>query len=287
MSDAVRPKSALASVIIPCFDQLHFTRLCLAALVRHTRAPWELIVVDNGSTDSTAAYLQGVQDTAPLRVEVVSNPENLGFPAACNQGLKAARGDYLVLLNNDTVPTDDWLDQLIALAESAPQIGMVGPMSNYAKPPQLVEQVPYADLDSMHRFASHWRGQHRGQWFTAPKLSGFCLLLKRRVLEAVGGLDERFGIGFFDDDDLALRVRQAGYDLAVAHDLFVHHFGSRTFAGAGIDIEALLQENQARFAAKWGQAAGIDRAQRVALTPWTGSDGPRGPRPGIGGSASR
>jgi hypothetical protein len=71
------------------------------------------------------------------------------------------------------VVTDAWLDQLVALAESRPEIGLTGPMSNYATPPQLVEHVAYADLDSMHRFAARWRAEHRGQWFTSAKLSGF------------------------------------------------------------------------------------------------------------------
>ena len=127
-------------------------------------------------------------------------------------------------------------------------------MSNYAAPPQLVEDVPYQDLDEMHVFARRWREEHRGKWFTVPKLSGFCLLMKRAVYDAIGGLDERFGLGFFDDDDLAERARRAGFELAVAHDLFVHHFGSRTFVGNGIDASKLLDENAARFAAKWGDS---------------------------------
>ena len=106
-----------ASIIIPCFNELEFTRQCLRALVRYTRPPWELIVVDNGSTDGTGAYLAGVQDVAPMPVTVIANAINRGFPAAINQGLSVARGTYLVLLNNDAVVTDGWLDQLIALAE--------------------------------------------------------------------------------------------------------------------------------------------------------------------------
>jgi GT2 family glycosyltransferase len=146
------------------------------------------------------------------------------------------------------------------------RIGLVGPMSNYAAPPQLVAEVPYRDLGEMHAFARRWRDEHRGQWFTVPKLSGFCLLMKRVVYETIGGLDEQFGLGFFDDDDLAIRARQAGFELAVAHDLFIHHFGSRTFAGNGIDATRLLDENERRFAAKWGQTAPI--GSRITLQPF-------------------
>jgi len=144
-------------------------------------------------------------------------------------------------------------------------VGLVGPMSNYASPPQLVENAPYTNLEEMQAFARRWREEHRGQWFTAGKLSGFCLLMKRPVYEAIGGLDEQFGLGFFDDDDLAERARRAGFELAVAHDLFIHHLGSRTFQGNGIETERLLQENSDKFAHKWGLP---DVGQRVILRPW-------------------
>ena len=278
----------LTSIIVPCWNQLEFTSQCIAALKKHTRPPWELVVVDNGSTDHTDLYLAGVRDGAAVPVTVISNGTNRGFPAAINQGLKAARGEYLVLLNNDVVVTDAWLDQLTGLANTKTRgrkgipaedveeprhersnltildfeeeaakdstVGLVGPMSNYAAPPQLVESVPYHDLRAMHDFARQWRDEHRGKWFNVAKLSGFCLLMKRVVYETVGGFDERFGIGFFDDDDLAQRARRAGFELAVAHDLFIHHFGSRTFHGNGIDAEKLLDENARRFADKWGLA---------------------------------
>jgi glycosyltransferase involved in cell wall biosynthesis len=106
----------LASIIIPCWNQLEFTRQCITALVRRTRRTWELIVIDNGSTDGTGTYLSGVQDAAAVPVTVIANTANRGFPAAINQGLQQARGEYLVLLNNDVVVTDAWLDQLTALA---------------------------------------------------------------------------------------------------------------------------------------------------------------------------
>jgi glycosyltransferase involved in cell wall biosynthesis len=270
----------LASIIIPCWNQLEFTRQSIRALFRQTRTNWELIIINNGSTDGTGEYLSGVQDgSSGIPVTVIANPTNRGFPAAVNQGLQYARGEYLVLINNDVVITDGWLDQLIALTGAAPsakaedpepkrkmKIGLVGPMSNYATPPQLVEQVPYRDMEEMKVFAQRWREEHRGQWLKVRKLSGFCVLMKREVYDAIGGLDERFGLGFFDDDDLAERARRAGFELAVARDLFVHHFGSRTFVGNGVDAERILNENAAKFEAKWGDA--VPRGQRLALAPF-------------------
>jgi glycosyltransferase involved in cell wall biosynthesis len=108
----------LTTIIIPVSNQLEFTQQCLASLKEHTRPEWELIVIDNGSNDGTAAYLAGVRDMASVPVTVVTNLTNVGFPAAVNQGLRLARGEYLVLLNNVVVVTDAWLDQLIGLVNA-------------------------------------------------------------------------------------------------------------------------------------------------------------------------
>ena len=110
--------SGLASIVVPVWNQLEFTRQCIAALRRHTRRPWELVVIDNGSSDGTADYLAGVSDMASVPVTVIANETNRGYPAAINQGLKAARGEYLVLLNNDVVVTEGWLGQLIGLVNA-------------------------------------------------------------------------------------------------------------------------------------------------------------------------
>jgi glycosyltransferase involved in cell wall biosynthesis len=260
VDSVMKAKVGLTSIIIPCWNQLEYTRMCLEALSRHTGSAWELIVIDNGSADGTAAYLAGLGDSYPVPVTVITNNENRGFPAAVNQGLQAAKGDYMVLLNNDAVVTDGWLDGLIALTGLKAEgdrlpVGMVGAMSNYVTPPQVVEPVPYQDLEAMHGFAREWKEQHRGQWLTANKLSGFCLLMTRAVYDSVGGLDERFGLGFFEDDDLGLRVQKAGFGLVVAQDVFVHHFGSRTMGGNGVDAAALMDRNQLALLAKWGPEA--------------------------------
>jgi glycosyltransferase involved in cell wall biosynthesis len=227
MSGAAKAAGGLASIILPCSNGLSLTRECLAALMRHTRRPWELILIDDATADGTATYLAGVRDTASVRVEVLINAQVRGFNACYHEGLKLARGDYVVLLGQHTVVTDAWLDQLTALAEAAPEIGLTGPMSNAAAPPQRVERVTYADLEGMHRYASRWRDEHRGQWLTVASLSSSCVLIKRRVLDVLGG---RRGIraSGLRRRRLAVRAGRAGFQLAVAHDLFVHYFDEGT-----------------------------------------------------------
>lgn len=256
----------LASLILLCCNELAYTRLCLESVFRHTRPPFELILVDNGSTDGTGDYLRQIADQpGPERVEVIRNATNLGFPAGVNQGLAVARGEYLVLLNNDTIVTPHWLDGLIrAVASQWPSVGMSGAVSNFAGG---VQQVPAAEQVPPDRVAAPRRIGCMGRTREAPMLSGFCLLMRRDVLAAVGGLDERFGLGFFDDDDLSRRVRQAGYRLAVADDVYVHHFGSRTFLGLGIDTGRQLRENHDRFRAKWGDESGPPASPLEASSP--------------------
>lgn len=243
----------LASIVIPCHGQADCTRACLESLLRFTRAPYEVVVVDNASPDGTPALLEEFrQRPGPARFEVIRNGENLGFGRACNQGIAASRGRYVVLLNNDAVVTPGWLDGLVALSlHDWPTVGMTGPVSNAATPEQTVEAT-YADAEEMLAFARGHAARFAGQARERDRLSGFCLLVRREVLDAVGAFDERFGLGFFEDDDLSLRARKAGYRLMVAHDVFVHHDGSRTVRALGIDAEGQLRANHAKFVDKWG-----------------------------------
>jgi glycosyltransferase involved in cell wall biosynthesis len=227
MAGPAKGAGGLASIILPCSNGLTRTRACLAALMRHTRLPWELILIDDATGDGTAIYLAGIRDTAPIRVEILTHTVRRGFPACCHEGLKLARGDYLVLLGQHAVVTDAWLDQLTALAEADPKIGLAGPMSNAAAPPQRVGRVPYADLEGMHRFAERWRAEHRGQWLTAASLSSACVLIKRRVLDVLGG-QRGIRAGGLRRRRLSVRAQRAGFRLAVAHDLFVHYFDEST-----------------------------------------------------------
>ena len=251
--------AGLVSVVILCCNELRYTQLCLNSVFRHTRRPYELVLIDNGSTDGTPAYLDAIRSApGPERVTVVRNEINLGFTPGCNQGIARATGRYVVLLNNDTVVTDGWLGALIdSLERHGPRAGLVGPVSNATAAPQKIP-VKYSDLSGLDTFAARLKRQHGTRTEVVSRLAGFCLVIRREVLETIGGLDEQYGVGFFDDFDLCVRAREAGFDLLMAPGVFVHHFLSRTFAGQGIDIAEQFRSNFDRFLAKWGR----DRVER-------------------------
>lgn len=190
---------------------------CLESLLRWPRAPYELILVDNGSTDGTPAYLDTLRcRRGPTRVEIIRNETNLGFARGCNQALAHAQGHYLVFLNNDTVLTPGWLDGLVKWSlHDWPAVGLVGPVSNGAPAPQGI-RAPYESLSDLDAFAAQRRREFAGQCLPVRRVTGFCLLARRELLQQIGGLDERFGIGFFEDDDLCVRAREAGFRLLEA-----------------------------------------------------------------------
>jgi Glycosyl transferase family 2/Methyltransferase domain len=221
---ATLPPADLVSVIVPLCGNPAQTRLCLDALLEHTRPSWEVIVIDDNSADGTVDHVLSLRRTgAP--VTLIANHVSRGFGAACNQGLRSARGGYIAVVPSDTIVTKGWADQLIALLKTDPEMAVAGPMSNDAPPPQRVEGTSYTDRSTLQRFATHWRTANRGRWFDVERLCGSCLLAKRGVLDVAGGFDESIAAGFVFDD-LCLKIRHAGGRMAVAQDLYIHHFVS-------------------------------------------------------------
>lgn len=235
------------SIILATHNQLAATRACIHSIRKHTPPlPYEIIAVDNASTDGTRDWLRQQPD-----IRLIENSSNAGFPAACNQGLAAATGDYLLLLNNDTVVTPRWLEQLIACLESDERIGAAGPVTNAASYYSAI-RVPYTTMEQMEAFAERHNRKDPSKWMERLKLVGFCLIMKREVYRRVGPLDERFTPGNYEDDDYSLRIRQAGWKLMLCGDTFIHHDSGTTFRQNMAAYAELLQRNAAKFADKWG-----------------------------------
>jgi hypothetical protein len=235
-----------ASIIVLTYNQVEYTRQCVASLLRHTPQPYELIFVDNASGDDTLDYLRTVPNS-----KLVVNAENLGFAGGNNQGLTLAEGEYVVLLNNDAIVTPGWLDTLLDVFERNPQVGFAGPRSNYVAGAQLLANVPYSGLEDLDGFAEERARTFARQGSFSGFIVGFCLALRRSVVERIGGLDTRFGNGNYEDNDYCLRALRAGWLGWIADDVFVHHYGHRSFIGAGIDWTASMQKNGHLFAEKW------------------------------------
>jgi GT2 family glycosyltransferase/glycosyltransferase involved in cell wall biosynthesis len=239
-----------ASILILTRNQLHYTVQCLKSIQRYTDLPHEIIIVDNNSTDDTPAFLRQFSVDNP-NMKVIFNNRNRGFAAGNNQGLTLASGKYLVLLNNDTVVTSGWLEHMIEVLRRFPRASMVGPMSNFVSGPQLVPEVSYRDADELEYFARQRAGQYAGQTQAVSRLIAFCMVMRRQVVEKIGGLDESFGLGNFEDDDFCVRAWLSGFEAIIAQDVYIHHTGSVTLKQEGLLHSTPFLRNWERFKAKW------------------------------------
>ncbi len=218
------------SIVILNHNLRIYTQNLIESIRKFTQPnTYEIIVVDNGSTDDSLSYLQAQSD-----VRLIANKQNKGFPKGCNQGMAIAAGDEILLLNNDTLVTPNWLTNLRTALYSAENIGAVGPVTNACSNMQQID-IPYKNTLSPHIindvevFAANYNHSAPTKWYKWMTLVGFCMLIKRAVYEKIGNLDEIFSPGNYEDDDYSLRIRQAGYEVLLCKDTFLHHFGSTTF----------------------------------------------------------
>src|SRR5687768_3508629 len=164
------PSRCSATIVIPAWNEWELTRACLDTLRPTMRLGDEVVVVDSGSRDGTA---KGLKQYPWARV--VTNEENQGFAAGCNQGAAAGTAEVIVFLNNDTLVHARWLDALLA-PFADPTVGTTGPRSNFVSGPQVVEQVDYrADrMGELRRFSRDWEQTHRGEVTDVTRVVGFC-----------------------------------------------------------------------------------------------------------------
>ncbi|MCX7694219.1 MAG: glycosyltransferase family 2 protein, partial [Caloramator sp.] len=236
------------SIIILTYNNLDYTKLCIESIRKFTsKNTYEIIVVDNNSTDGTAEWLKNQQD-----LKIILNSENMGFPKGCNQGIKIAqKNNDILLLNNDVIVTPNWLDNLRKCLYSNEVIGAVGAVTNSCSNYQMIS-VNYKNLNEMIEFAQNYNISDKDKWEERLRLVGYCMLVKREVIDKIGLLDEIFTPGNFEDDDYSFRIRKAGYRLYLCKDTFVHHFGSASFRKNSDKYEKLLIDNRNKFINKWG-----------------------------------
>lgn len=240
--------SVKTSIIILTHNQLEYTKKCIESIRDYTKSNYEIIVVDNASAEETIQYLKDQND-----LKVIFNSVNVGYAKGNNQGYQQASGDIIIFLNNDVVVTSNWLEPIISTLYSRDNIGMVGPVTNNISGSQKIS-VSYDQklLDGLEEFAEKNGLENSKKKKKVLRLVGFALACKKVVLEEIGLFDESFGIGNFEDDDLCLRALQKGYELNIALDSFVHHYGSVTFKNSKVNYKKLMEDNQAIIKKKWG-----------------------------------
>jgi len=249
LEETCRAASPLVSIIVVTYNNVAYTRLCLESVLENTHAPrFEVIVVDNASSDETRDYLSKLEG-----IRVILNDRNEGFARANNQGIAASKGDFVVLLNNDTVVPPGWSCRLLRHAANA-EVGLVVSVTNWSGNESRIE-VDYRELADMESFASRRAAEHDGERFDIGVAAMYCVGMRRDVFERVGPLDERFTTGMFEDDDYSRRVRDAGLRVVCAEDAFVHHFGKASFKKLSeSEYSDLFERNKRLYEEKWGTA---------------------------------
>ncbi|OGS12642.1 MAG: hypothetical protein A2234_08895 [Elusimicrobia bacterium RIFOXYA2_FULL_58_8] len=245
------PQLTKVSVVIPVHNAPEDLKACLASLEATAAGIYELILVDNASGPETRHYIASVRAAVKIR-----NSSNLGFSKAVNQGLKAAGGDYIALVNSDVVFFEGGLQGLKACLDADTRAGACGPLTNRTVGVQRVVLAPEVEKDaaSLRFFAQAMRMHSAKESFEVHRLVGFCLMLRRAAYESVGLLDERFGTGCFEDLDYSLRLRQAGWTLKVPKDVFVWHRHHASFNGPE-HFHACAVKNRGVFVDKWCRKA--------------------------------
>jgi GT2 family glycosyltransferase len=237
-----------SSIILVSYNNLEYLRLCLESIYEKTE-DFEVIVVDNASSDGTPDFLKAFGERHS-NAQVILNTVNEGFARGNNLGIARAVGNYIVLLNSDTVVTHGWLKKLIWHLRD-PEVGIVGPVTNSSANESRIE-VSYRDMQEMEAFARSYTQPRQGRSFEVRMFPFFCVAMRRAVVEELGSLDEQFGIGMFEDDDYAMRVKQRGYKIVCAEDAFVHHWGRVSFSKLDqTEYWRLFKKNRDKYEKKW------------------------------------
>ena len=242
----------LVSIIIPVFNKLELTHQCLKAILKNTKyGNYEVIFVDNGSTDDTRNYLSKIK--AP-NVRSVFNDENLGYVGGCNSGAAVAKGDYLLFLNNDTEVQPNWLLNMVRLAETREDAGIVGAKLVYPDGKlQEAGGIIFSDGNGWNYGRGLNPADPRFNFVRkVDYVSGAALMIKRSLWDKIGGFDLRYSPAYYEDTDLCFSARREGYQVYYQPASVVVHYEGQT---AGTDLASgfkkYQQINHGKFVEKW------------------------------------
>jgi len=254
----------MISIVIPVYNNHEMTQDCLEAVKANTQ-DFEIIIIDNGSTP-------------PIEGATIRNEKNLGFPKAVNQGIRAARGETIILLNNDVICTPQWASRILHHLET---FAIVAPLANYcAGLQQQIALKTYNDEKSLNDAAEEWSREHAGEFLEVNFVIGFCMAFKKSLWEELGDFDESLWPCSGEEIDFCFKAREKGYKIAIARDAYVHHIGSQTFMQMEKDgllkYNDTIYQNDRHLAKKWGHDFWLRQTGTLkASTPVKVSEGIR------------
>jgi GT2 family glycosyltransferase len=232
----------MTSIIITNTNGLPLLQRCLQSIQKYTDTPYEIIVVDGGSTDGSVEYCRQQQ------MHFISTPSSRGFTRSFNLGLHLGSGDALLLLSNDVVASPRWLSNLLNCLYSSDEIGIVGPGTS----PSSSKQMAGVASSTPNASAEMTNIPDTRKWQSVERLAGFCFLIKRELVKRIGFLDEQFSSGYFEDD-YCYRARSSGYRLVMAGDTFVFQLSSSDLnKEANQQAQSLVNPDDHKFVRKWG-----------------------------------
>lgn len=223
ITNHMRFNKPLVSIVVVNWNGGEVFANCLSSLNKINYPNWELIVVDNASTDGSLTYAKKI--TKAKRVKTLKNSENLGFALANNQGFEVARGKYILLLNNDTLVQKDFLDVLVTRIEKTENIGAVQPKIFVMDQPKRLDNA--GSFLTLTGFLEHWGfldidGPKYSKERIIFSAKGACMLIKRSVIEKIGLFDPDFG-SYFEESDFCWRLWLAGYQVLFIPDAYIYH----------------------------------------------------------------
>jgi len=243
-------KRRIYDIIIPVYGALPYVRQCINSVLENTKHPYNLVIVDDGNGPIVEEYLRTIESA-----RIITNKKNLGWLKSCNIGIKNSDND-VVLLNSDTIVTEGWLEKMDRCAYSNSRIGMVNPLSNNATFLSLPNPLTFNGIPAgftLESFSNLVSELSERKYPSIPTVLAFCILIKRKLFDHIGLFDEKFELGYGEDDDFYMRAKGEGYKAVCCDDTFVYHYGKKSF-GDTPNMKVYRARAYEKFIREYGNA---------------------------------
>lgn len=238
----------LFSIVIPIYNALEYLKRTVSSIRKYS-SDYELILVDNGSNKETKKYLKSLKN-----VKLITLDKNYGFSRAVNLGILNSCGKYICVLNSDVIFLTEWENVIKDIFNKNRKIMAVGPLTNRTYGVQKIVFKEKMNMKKYRIFANLINLKYKNDFFKVHRLVGFCMFFREEIFRKIGLFDERFETGCYEDFDISLRIRQAGYGLAVAKGLFVYHNHHSSFNDYSHFYSCAIK-NRKVFIDKWCRKA--------------------------------